>query len=300
MAASFPLAPSRSPKSGERQRRKNTAGRLPRDEMIGRAQPSTRSPLQHPARRTRTSPWGAHVIRAALRRLRRCCCSRSRWPAAAGARAGRRATSPRSTRRIQAAVDAAQPGDLVRIGPGTYREQVVVGPAKRDVVLRGTDRNRVVLDGGDGTRFNGITVHADGVAVENLTVRGFASDAVLFTPPKGVPKQLNGWRASYVTAANNGLHGIDALGARAAAPSTTYGPRATAPRACASATAARATRWSPTAWPSAAWPASRARTPAATSSSRARSSATTASACCSSRPARRSPSTSRTRPSSAT
>jgi hypothetical protein len=115
---------------------------------------------------------------------------------------------------IQAAVDAAQPGDLVRIGPGTYREQVVLGPAKRDVVLRGTDRNRVVLDGGNGARFDGITVHADGVAVENLTVRGFASDAVLFTPPKGAPKQLSGWRASYVTAANNGLHGIDALGAR--------------------------------------------------------------------------------------
>src|SRR6476661_5843916 len=36
---------------------------------------------------------------------------------------------------IQAAVDAAQPGDLVRIGPGTYREQVVVGPAKHDVVI---------------------------------------------------------------------------------------------------------------------------------------------------------------------
>ena len=115
---------------------------------------------------------------------------------------------------IQAAVDAAQPGDLVRIGPGTYREQVVLGPAKRDVVLRGTDRNRVVLDGGDGARFNGITVHADGVAVENLSVRGYASDAVLFTPAKGETKQLNGWRASYVTATNNGLHGIDALGAR--------------------------------------------------------------------------------------
>jgi hypothetical protein len=115
---------------------------------------------------------------------------------------------------IQAAVDAAQPGDLVRIGPGTYREQVVVGPAKRDLVLRGTDRNRVVLDGGKGERRDGITVHADGVAVENLTVRGFASDAVLFTPPKDDTKQLNGWRASYVTAANNGLHGIDALRAR--------------------------------------------------------------------------------------
>jgi len=115
---------------------------------------------------------------------------------------------------IQAAVDAAQPGDLVRIGPGVYHEQVVIGPAKKDIVLRGTDRNRVVLDGERGRRFNGITVHANGVAIENLTVRGFASNGVLFTPPKEEPKQLDGWRASFVTAANNGLHGIDALRSR--------------------------------------------------------------------------------------
>jgi hypothetical protein len=115
---------------------------------------------------------------------------------------------------IQAAVDAAHPGDLVRIGPGTYREEVVVGPAKHDLVLRGTDRNRVVLDGGDGARSDGIAVHADGVAIENLTVRGYASDGVLFTPAKGATKPLSGWRASFVTAANNGLHGIDAVGAR--------------------------------------------------------------------------------------
>ena len=115
---------------------------------------------------------------------------------------------------IQAAVDAAQPGDLVRIGPGTYHEQVVIGPAKKDIVLRGTDRNRVVLDGDRGRRFNGIAVHADGVAIENLTVRGFASNGVLFTPPKEQPEQLDGWRASFVTAANIGLHGIDALRSR--------------------------------------------------------------------------------------
>jgi hypothetical protein len=115
---------------------------------------------------------------------------------------------------IQAAVDAAKPGDLIRIGPGTYHEQVVVGPAKKDLVLRGTDRNRVVVDGGSGARFDGITVQADGVAVENLTVRGFASDGIRITPPKGAKKPLNGWRVSYVTVANDGLRGVDALGAR--------------------------------------------------------------------------------------
>jgi hypothetical protein len=115
---------------------------------------------------------------------------------------------------IQAAVNAARPGDLVRIAPGVYHQQVVVPAAKHDVVLRGVDRNRVVLDGDRGQRYDGIAVHADGVAVENLTVRGFGSDGVLFAPPPDAQKPLNGWRASFVTVTNNGLHGIDALEAR--------------------------------------------------------------------------------------
>jgi hypothetical protein len=115
---------------------------------------------------------------------------------------------------IQAAVDAAQPGDLVRIAPGLYREQVVVPATKHDVVLRGTDRNRVVLDGGNGRRHEGIVIHGDGVAVENLTVRGFGSDAILVTPPPDAEQPLRGWRISYVTLANNALHGVDALQAQ--------------------------------------------------------------------------------------
>ena len=121
---------------------------------------------------------------------------------------------PREYPTIQAAVDAAHPGDLVRVAPGTYREQVVVPPSKKDLVLRGADRNRVVLDGQKGRRYEGIVVHADGVAVENLTVRGFGSDGVLFAPAADTDKPLKGWRVSYVTATNNGLHGIDALDAR--------------------------------------------------------------------------------------
>ena len=115
---------------------------------------------------------------------------------------------------IQAAVDAARPGDLVRIAPGTYREEVVVPPAKRDLVLRGDDRNRVVLDGGDGRREEGIAVHASGVAIENLTVRGYGSDAIRFAPPPDAKKPIDGWRVTYVTVANDALHGIDAVGAR--------------------------------------------------------------------------------------
>jgi Right handed beta helix region len=181
--------------------------------MIGATQPSTDRIATVPRPAPERPHGGAHVIRAvyaagvalALAIALSGCGGDSGWTAR---------DVPEEYPTIQAAVDAAQPGDLVRIGPGTYHEQVVVGPAKRDVVLRGTDRNRVVLDGDNGARYVGIAVHADGVAVENLTVRGFASDGVLFTPAKGASKPLNAWRASFVTAANNGLHGIDALGAR--------------------------------------------------------------------------------------
>jgi hypothetical protein len=121
---------------------------------------------------------------------------------------------PREYPTIQAAVDAAKPGDLIRIAPGIYHEQVVVPPEKKDLVIRGADRNLVILDGQNGTRYDGITVHADGVAVENLTVRGFGSDGVLFAPAANAKPPLKGWRVSYVTATNNGLHGIDALDAR--------------------------------------------------------------------------------------
>jgi hypothetical protein len=121
---------------------------------------------------------------------------------------------PREYPTIQAAVDAARPGDLVRIAPGVYRQQVVVPAAKKDIVLRGLDRNRVVLDGDGGRRTNGIAVHADGVAVENLTVRGFRNDGVLFSAPPDANEPLKGWRVDHVTVAGNGRRGIGAVRAR--------------------------------------------------------------------------------------
>jgi hypothetical protein len=60
---------------------------------------------------------------------------------------------------IQAAVDAAGPGDLVLVGPGTYREEVKV--AVPSVTIRGRDRDRVVVDG-EFRRPNGVSVTADG------------------------------------------------------------------------------------------------------------------------------------------
>ena len=112
---------------------------------------------------------------------------------------------------IQAAVDDARPGDMVLIDPGTYTEAITV--ETNDITLRGADRNTTILDG-DNRLENGVMVLSDGVAVENLTARRFRSNGVLFTGDYAKGRTLSGYRASYVTAANNGLYGIYAFNAR--------------------------------------------------------------------------------------
>ena len=72
---------------------------------------------------------------------------------------------------IQAAVDAAQPGDWIMIDAGVYHEPVYI--TTPNIHLRGIDRNRVIVDGQHQVG-NGIEVwKADGVSIENLTVRDF-------------------------------------------------------------------------------------------------------------------------------
>jgi hypothetical protein len=120
---------------------------------------------------------------------------------------------------IQEAVNAARSGDLVLIEPGTYSESVRV--TTNNIVIRGIDRNDVILDG-QHKFANGFTVTSNGVAIENLTLHSFQQNAVLFT---GVvynaydkagedDRVVDGYRVSYVTAFNNGLYGIYAIAAR--------------------------------------------------------------------------------------
>ncbi len=103
---------------------------------------------------------------------------------------------------ITEAVDAAAPGDLVLVSPGTYNEAVDV--VTDEITIRGTDRAGVVLDG----KFeldNGIRVlGAKGVVVENLTAQNYTSNGVFFTSAVG-------YRASYVTALRNGDYGVYAF-----------------------------------------------------------------------------------------
>ncbi|WP_034648254.1 nitrous oxide reductase family maturation protein NosD [Cellulomonas sp. HZM] len=129
---------------------------------------------------------------------------------------------------ITKAVDRVAPGGTVLIAPGVYDEQVVVG--KRDVTIRGEDRDAVVVDGG-GRRPYGVVATADGVRIENLTVRRTTFYGVLVTglhdengpsahdgqgythldPDKFPPVQR--FSIDHVTATDNGLYGIYAFDA---------------------------------------------------------------------------------------
>jgi len=103
---------------------------------------------------------------------------------------------------IQEAVDAASDGDLILIAPGTYNEAVQVTTS--NIVIRGLDRNEVVLDGNFELE-NGIrVVGASGVAIENMTAMNYTKNGFFWTG-------ATGYRGSYLTAVRNGDYGIYAF-----------------------------------------------------------------------------------------
>lgn len=103
---------------------------------------------------------------------------------------------------IQEAVDAASAGDLVLIAEGVYNEAVQV--TTNDIVIRGVDRNKVVLDG-EFELDNGFrVVAANGVAIENMTAMNFTKNGFFWTGSTG-------YRGSYLTAWRNGDYGIYAF-----------------------------------------------------------------------------------------
>ena len=103
---------------------------------------------------------------------------------------------------IQSAVDAAKAGDLVLINSGVYNESVTITTPY--LTIRGKDRNGVIIDG-EFMRENGIQIYeADGVSVENLSVRNFSLNGVYWNNSKG-------YKASHVTAYNNGDYGVYAF-----------------------------------------------------------------------------------------
>src|SRR5437660_12917120 len=108
---------------------------------------------------------------------------------------------PGQFRTIQAAVDAARPGDWILVAPGDYHETGSTDPdlpagvliRTPGIHLRGLDRNRVIVDGTrpgaptpcspdpafQVTGRDGVVVYkTSGTYVENLTVCNFLTDPV--------------------------------------------------------------------------------------------------------------------------
>jgi len=114
---------------------------------------------------------------------------------------------PADEKTIQDAVDASKPGNLILVSPGVYEEAVVVKAAHKNIVIRGEDRATTIVDGGLSQKpghDNGFLVHADGVAIENITARNFVTNGFFWTG-------VDGYRGSYLTAIRNGDYGIYAF-----------------------------------------------------------------------------------------
>ena len=90
---------------------------------------------------------------------------------------------PNDAATIQEAVDAARPGGMVLIDAGVYRESVTV--RSPFLTIRGMDRNRVVIDGGFEQAIGIHVIEADGVTIENLTVRNHLLNGVQWTSVHG-------------------------------------------------------------------------------------------------------------------
>ncbi|MFF4954694.1 right-handed parallel beta-helix repeat-containing protein [Streptomyces chattanoogensis] len=112
---------------------------------------------------------------------------------------------------IQAAVDAARPGDTVVIPPGVYRESVLI--TKPRVTLRGAGGKTVIsppaerAENACGQQGNGICViggpghRLRGVTIRSLTVAGFKKNGIWASGTSRL-------RVRHVRARNNGQWGI--------------------------------------------------------------------------------------------
>lgn len=107
---------------------------------------------------------------------------------------------------IQQAVNMAQPGDKIIIGPGVYTESVTI-EYKPWLSIMGTNREKVILSG-ENKLGNGIYVLASNhVEISNITVRDYLGNGIMFV-------KSDYFSLKYVDSINNRIYGLYALGSR--------------------------------------------------------------------------------------
>jgi parallel beta-helix repeat protein len=119
---------------------------------------------------------------------------------------GRLIRVPEDVPTPQAAIDAAQPGDVILLAAGTYAGGLIVPPTKPDLTIRGVDRAGVVFDG-KGAELNAIEIQADRVTLENLSGHDFDANAFYW-------EKVDGFTGRYLTVWNVSLYGIYATESR--------------------------------------------------------------------------------------
>jgi plastocyanin len=116
----------------------------------------------------------------------------------------RRVGAGETYKTIQSAVNAAKPGDAVLVSPGVYREQVVVRTPH--LLIRGLDRNKVIIDA-EFKRPTAINVQgADDVSIENMSARNATLNNFYWT-------DQHGYYGRYLTSYRSGDYGIFAFAA---------------------------------------------------------------------------------------
>jgi parallel beta-helix repeat protein len=104
---------------------------------------------------------------------------------------------------IQAAIDAASPGNIIQIEAGTYQEAIVVNKSGIQLIgLTGSANQGVIIEN-PGDEENGITVQddGDGFVLKNVTVQNFEENGVFL-------QHVDNFLLSHVTAINNGEYGL--------------------------------------------------------------------------------------------
>lgn len=112
---------------------------------------------------------------------------------------------------VQQAVDTARPGDVILLGPGTYRGSVSIsvpgltirGSGSRTVIVPGAaPRGNACAAAGHGVCVTGTPAHpVSDVRIESLSVRGFRKNGIL-------GENTDRMQVRDVLAVNNGAYGI--------------------------------------------------------------------------------------------